>query len=232
MANVPGPQASIGNGQTLNVDAARHWNAMVAEIKQATGIAIVATEGTRSWERQNYLYVNRNRPGFNPAWSPDDPRANHVAGRCVDVGSNVGYVKTREAIVFRQYAASYGFHETVRGEPWHFEWRKEWVTVNITSKEINLMALSDTDIGKLLNYPAYTNGPSFSQVLKNLDERTAAVERTNYIIRDPGAKATVPAPKLKITKAQDDADTNTLVRGLAASVADLLARLGTPKETK
>ena len=38
------------------------------------------------------------------------------------------------------------------------------------------------------------------------------------IIRDPGAKATVPADNLSIPKTQDDADTNTIARRIAAKL--------------
>lgn len=128
MANTPGRQASIGNGQTLNADAAIYWRLLVAAVAGLCGVWVVATEGTRTYARQLYLYVNRNRPGFNPAWHPDDSRANHVAGRCVDVGSGVGYVATAVSKAFYRLAGLYGFRATVKGEPWHFEWRLEWVS--------------------------------------------------------------------------------------------------------
>ncbi|ROS57195.1 hypothetical protein [Frigoribacterium sp. PhB118] len=128
MANRPGTQASIGNGQTLNADAAIYWRLLVAAVAALCGVWVVATEGTRTWQRQFYLWVNRLRPGFNPAWHPDDPRANHVAGRCVDVGSGVGYVATAVSKAFYRLAGLYGFRATVPGERWHFEWRLEWVS--------------------------------------------------------------------------------------------------------
>lgn len=131
MANRPGIQASIGNGQTLNADAAVYWRLLVAAVALAVGVWVVATEGTRTYARQLYLYVNRNRPGFNPAWSPDDPRAYHLSGRAVDVGSGVGYVATAVSKAFYRLAGLYGFRATVKGEPWHFEWRLEWVHPSI-----------------------------------------------------------------------------------------------------
>lgn len=127
MANTAAAQSSIGNGQTMNADAAVYWHLLVAAVAAATGVWVVATEGTRTYARQLYLWQNRNRPGFNPAWHPDDARAYHLSGRAVDVGSQVGYVATLISAVFYRLAGAYGFRATVPGEPWHFEWRREWV---------------------------------------------------------------------------------------------------------
>jgi hypothetical protein len=131
VANSAGSQSFIGNGQTLNADAARYWLALVARILRETGIVIVATEGTRNYARQMYLWVNRNKPGFNPAWHPDSPYAYHLSGRAVDVGSGVGYLTTRASAAFYRLAGLYGFRPTVQGEPWHFEWRAEWVGISL-----------------------------------------------------------------------------------------------------
>lgn len=131
MANRPGVQASIGNGQTLNADAAIYWRLLVAAVALACGVWVIATEGTRTYARQLYLYQNRNRPGFNPAWSPDSPFAYHLSGRAVDVGSGVGFMATIVSKTFYRLAGLYGFHATVKGEPWHFEWRLEWVHPSI-----------------------------------------------------------------------------------------------------
>ena len=128
MANTPGIQASIGNGQTMNADAAIYWRLLVAAVAAACGVWVVATEGTRTYAKQLYLWQNRNRPGFNPAWHPDDARAYHLSGRAVDVGSQVGFVLTLVSIAFYKLSGLYGFRATVKGEPWHFEWRLEWVS--------------------------------------------------------------------------------------------------------
>jgi D-alanyl-D-alanine carboxypeptidase len=131
MANQAGVQASIGNGQTMNADAAIYWRLLVAAVAAACGVWVVATEGTRTYARQKYLYDNRNRPGFNPAWSPDSPYAYHLSGRAVDVGSQVGFILTLVSKAFYARAGAYGFRPTVKGEPWHFEWRLEWVRADI-----------------------------------------------------------------------------------------------------
>lgn len=133
MPNTAAAQSSIGAGQTMNSDAARYWKALVDDIAQATGIAILATEGTRTYARQKYLYdgYRAGKPGFNPAWSPDSPYAYHLSGRAVDVGSNVGFTGTRASREFYSRAGRYGFRPTVKGEPWHFEWRADWVGVSL-----------------------------------------------------------------------------------------------------
>jgi hypothetical protein len=131
MVNTAGAQSAIGNGQTLNSDAAAQWLALVARIKRETGIAITATEGTRTYARQKYLYdgYRAGRAGFNPAWSPASPFAYHLSGRAVDVGSGVGYLVTTASREFYARAGQHGFRPTVKGEPWHFEWRAEWVSI-------------------------------------------------------------------------------------------------------
>lgn len=133
MANTSGPQAPIGNGQTLNSDAARYYLALVALIALETGIAIVATEGTRTYARQKYLYdgYRAGKAGFNPAWHPDNAQAYHLSGRAVDVGSGVGYLATLASKAFYARASRFGFRPSVPGEPWHFEWRREWVQPGI-----------------------------------------------------------------------------------------------------
>lgn len=131
MANTSGRQSSIGNGQTMNFDAALYYNALVREVAQATGVTVVATEGTRTYARQLQLY-NLYRDGLgNPAWSPDSPYAYHLSGRAVDVGSQVGYVNTAISKAFYARAGRYGFQASVKGEPWHFEWRDSWVSPDV-----------------------------------------------------------------------------------------------------
>lgn len=148
MANTSLAQASIGNDQTLNANAARAWTALVAKIKADTGFDIAPTEGTRTYERQAYLYAGwvRRLPGFNPAWSPDSPYAYHLSGRAVDVGSSVGYVATESSRAFYSRAGQYGFRPTVAGEPWHFEFRPEWVGVSLEVADVQMKVIPKPDL--------------------------------------------------------------------------------------
>lgn len=145
MANTSGPQASIGNGQTMNENAAIYYNALTLNIKREDSIDIVPTEGTRTYARQKYLYegylAGRIDPStgqrFNPAYSPDSPYAYHLSGRAVDVGSSVGYTNTPASKAFYGKAGKFGFRPTVQGEPWHFEWRLEWVSPDLDLATVN-----------------------------------------------------------------------------------------------
>lgn len=136
MANTSLQQAAINNGQTMNAEPAKYYNALVQNIKDETGIVILATEGTRTYARQKQLYDLYVAGKGNPAWSPESAYAYHLSGRAVDVGSGVGYVATEAAKAWRARAGKYGFRETVAGEPWHFEWRKEWVTIDLAAENV------------------------------------------------------------------------------------------------
>lgn len=132
MANTSLTQASIGNGQTMNTEPAKYYNALVQKIESETGMRIVATEGTRTYARQKELYDLYRAGEGNPAWSPESPYAYHLSGRAVDVGSGVGFSNNPAYGVWRKYCGPYGFRETVQGETWHFEWRADWVGVDLS----------------------------------------------------------------------------------------------------
>lgn len=144
--NFAGAQASVGNNQTMNTRAAQYFNALKARILKESGINIVATEGTRTWERQNELYQGylQGKPGYNPAWSPNKPSI-HQVGNAVDVGSGVGYVNTDAAKIFRKYARAYGFHETISNEPWHFEFSNPTIDLSQTPEPVEEVPAEDTD---------------------------------------------------------------------------------------
>jgi hypothetical protein len=162
MVNKSGVQASIGNGQTMNQDAARYYNSLVALIYKETGLVIVATEGTRTYARQAELYNGYVRgridpstgKKYNPAYSPDSPHAYHLSGQAVDVGSSVGYSGAAAYRAWRERMLSYGFRETVPGEPWHFEWRYEWVSVAIEPSSSDATPLP-IDNQKDVDMPTY-----------------------------------------------------------------------------
>ncbi len=75
------------------------------------------------------------------------------------------------------------------------------------------MPLTDADIGKILNFPAYDGGPTVSAALKGLVGRVSSIgdKVEQNVIRDGK-----PVPQI-----QDNADTNTMVRNLTAQVGAL-----------
>jgi len=156
MANTAATQAPIGGGQTLNADAARYWLALVGRVKAEFGHTIIATEGTRVYARQKYLWdgyrAGRVDPStgrrFNPAWPPDSPLAYHLSGRAVDVGSGVGYLATAASRAFYARAGQYGFRPTVAGEPWHFEWRREWVGISLETAAVVKQVITAISVGE------------------------------------------------------------------------------------
>lgn len=207
MSNRAGPQASIGNGQTMNADAAIYWHLLVAAVAAACGVWVVATEGTRTWARQLYLWEHRNEPGFNPAWHPDDPRANHVAGRCVDVGSGVGFILTLVSLAFYRLAGSYGFRATVPGEPWHFEWRLEWVAPHI--RFIAAVQAASSTITPIEEHDMPLNTDDEAKIRKIVADALRGHEGV-YIIND-GKREAVVGPQL-FTETTGTADLGTVAR--------------------
>jgi hypothetical protein len=117
-----GAQLAIENGQTLNEEAGRQYVAFVNELDRQVGYHVSLTEGTRTWERQNYLFVNQSKPGFNPAWSPDRPSV-HQLGNAADLGGFVGTRGSKAQVVAHRIAGDYGFWFPLDYELWHAEYR-------------------------------------------------------------------------------------------------------------
>lgn len=122
MANSPGPQRALGSrGQTINVSSWPYFDALLKKVSQVTGVSYdtLIVEGTRTRERQAFLYANRNKPGFNPAYPPDSPYAYHVAGDAVDFGAGAGTRGTPVQKALHQYGPSFGIFFEVSNELWH-----------------------------------------------------------------------------------------------------------------
>lgn len=116
-----GAQLAIENGQTLNAEAGRQYIAFVNEVDRQVGYHVPLTEGTRTWERQNYLYVNQHKPGFNPAWPPDRPSV-HQLGNAADMGGLVGFRGTKAQVTAHRIGPDYGFTFPIGSELWHAEY--------------------------------------------------------------------------------------------------------------
>lgn len=82
------------------------------------------------------------------------------------------------------------------------------------------MPLTDADINKLLNYKAYSDGPTFSAVLKALDERTLP-----EVAREVWA-TNVRRGDVKVSALQELADAKTIAIRLEAQNSALTAAVG------
>lgn len=116
-----GIQADIGDGQTINSEVKPYLEALLDAVAVATNVRPTITEGTRTWDRQNYLYVNRFKPGFNSAWPPDRPSV-HQLGRALDFGSGAGYAGNPVQVALHTLGPLYGFAFPIKTELWHAEW--------------------------------------------------------------------------------------------------------------
>lgn len=122
MTNQPGPQRALGSrGQTINASAWPYFDGLIRKVSDVTGVSYdqIIVEGTRTYARQKFLYENRNKPGFNPAYPPDSPYAYHVAGDAVDFGAGAGTRGTPVQKALHQYGASFGIFFEVSNELWH-----------------------------------------------------------------------------------------------------------------
>jgi LAS superfamily LD-carboxypeptidase LdcB len=101
------------DGFDVEVGTARAFRAM-QRAAAADGVDLRLVSGFRTHERQAELYRSFRRGHGNPAARPG--YSNHQAGRALDLdvdGSAYGWLQAN--------ARRHGFHRTVRGEPWHWE---------------------------------------------------------------------------------------------------------------
>jgi peptidoglycan hydrolase-like protein with peptidoglycan-binding domain len=110
----------IGNGKYLRSDAAAAFNRMKADAARA-GVTLVPVSGFRTMAEQTYLYrlylQGRGNLAARPGYS------NHQSGISVDVATG----GSSSSAVYRWLAANarrYGFVNDVRGEPWHWTYRR------------------------------------------------------------------------------------------------------------
>lgn len=83
---------------------------------EADGIALGIRSGFRSHERQMWLYEAYRAGWGNLAARPG--YSNHQAGRALDL-----YIDDPRTLAWLgTHARRYGFRQTVRSEPWHFEY--------------------------------------------------------------------------------------------------------------
>jgi hypothetical protein len=120
-----GVQVAVGNGQTVNASVApyveAHRQAVLRHpLVRAAGITEVpVVEGTRTFARQLYLFVNQDMPGFNPAFSPERP-SDHQWGNAVDWGAMAGYRGSPVQIALEETAAEFDAECPYDYELWHY----------------------------------------------------------------------------------------------------------------
>jgi LAS superfamily LD-carboxypeptidase LdcB len=111
---------SVGNGQYLRADAAKNFVAMQQAARQA-GINLTATSGFRSMEQQRALYQRYLNGTGNLAARPG--YSNHQGGVSMDIGGVGGY-NTRTFNWLKANAGRFGFVNDVRGEYWHWTFKR------------------------------------------------------------------------------------------------------------
>ncbi|MEW5738230.1 MAG: M15 family metallopeptidase [Myxococcota bacterium] len=111
---------SVGDGEYLRTDAARAFLRMKAAAKRA-GVSLSATSGFRTMAEQKYLYnlylSGRGNLAARPGYS------NHQGGIAMDIGGVGGY-GTRAYRWLSHHARRFGFVNDVRGEYWHWTYRR------------------------------------------------------------------------------------------------------------
>lgn len=102
------------NGTAVEIRTAAAFRAM-AKAARKRGVQLSIASGFRSHAEQTKLYKQYRRGRGNLAARPGF--SNHQSGRALDI-----YLRNQKALVWLEAnAAKFGFHRTVPGEPWHWE---------------------------------------------------------------------------------------------------------------
>ncbi len=109
--------AYVGQGEWMNVKCAAAYKNMLAAARKA-GVNLGTTDGYRTYAEQASLY-RRYGPGraARPGYS------NHQMGLSADIAGVGGY-NTRAYRWLRANAGRFGFVNDVRGEYWHWTYRR------------------------------------------------------------------------------------------------------------
>lgn len=143
------------------------------------------------------------------------------AGDRVTAGQVIGHSGRSGSLGGISYAPHHHHGVTVNGkhyDPLSIGWPtiSGGVSVPLDNTEED-MPLTKEDIGLLLNYPAYSGGPSLSQALKDLH---------NVDVADAVWSSEVRRGEDKISVIQELADTKTIVIRLEAQQSALTAAVG------
>lgn len=112
--------SAIGNGKVLRSDAAAKFNQMKAAARRA-GVTLSPVSGFRTMAQQRSLYAAYKAGRGNLAARPG--YSNHQGGISVDVATNASYRSASYKWLARN-ARQYGFVNDVRGEPWHWTYKR------------------------------------------------------------------------------------------------------------
>ncbi|MFT3693469.1 MAG: M15 family metallopeptidase [Kofleriaceae bacterium] len=103
------------SGKEVEVKTAKAFRVM-AKAADRAGIELKIRSGFRTFAKQEKLYKQYRKGQGNLAAPPG--YSNHESGRALDL--NVTSDKTRSWL--EAHGAIYGFHRTVPGEAWHWEY--------------------------------------------------------------------------------------------------------------
>jgi LAS superfamily LD-carboxypeptidase LdcB len=102
-------------GKNVEVKTAKAFRVM-AKAASRKGVDLRIRSGFRTFAKQERLYKQYRRGDGNLAAPPG--YSNHESGRALDL-----YVTNHKAFDWLQeHAHTYGFHRTVPGEAWHWEY--------------------------------------------------------------------------------------------------------------
>lgn len=110
---------SIGNGKKMRSDAGAQFNKMKAAARRA-GITLSPNSGFRTMAEQKRLYELYKAGKGNLAARPG--YSNHQGGTSTDI--NTGGYGSKTYKWLARNARQYGFVNDVRGEPWHWTYKR------------------------------------------------------------------------------------------------------------
>jgi LAS superfamily LD-carboxypeptidase LdcB len=127
------------DGKDVETHTAKAFRQMQKAAHKA-GVKLAIRSGFRSFKKQAELYKDYRKGRGNLAAPPG--YSNHESGRALDL-----YVTDHHAYDWlREHAAIYGFHRTVPGEAWHWEYLgDETRTVARTAKSRHSSAPSHAE---------------------------------------------------------------------------------------
>lgn len=106
----------IGDGFYMRADAAGAFNRMRADASES-GVLLKVNSAFRTMEQQTTLYSKYQQEGAPLAARPGYSK--HQAGLAVDISVNDSTVRDW----LMTHGFDYGFAQSVRSEPWHWEFR-------------------------------------------------------------------------------------------------------------